>query len=477
MTAEFLKIGGIILSLVYFSAILSSIDAIMKVRTSQGAIAWAIFLVSFPYLALPLYWIFGRSRFFGYVEDRCTMDLEIDHIAANLEKYAIKNKMIFDPEYSGYPVMTRLTGMPFTRYNDATLLVNGNATFGTIFDEIDKAKQYILIQFFIVHDDLLGRELKLKLIRKSKQGIDVYFIFDEIGSYKLTGFYIRDLREAGVRIRPFNTTRGPRNRFQLNFRNHRKIVVIDGKSAFVGGHNVGDEYLGRQPGIGPWRDTHIRVKGPCVQWIQMAFTEDWYWADQTVPVLNWVPEPSKNGDRKILVAATGPADKFETCSLLFVHGINSARHRLWITSPYFVPDAQVTAALQLAALRGVDVRIMLPHKPDHLLVYLSSFSYISETELSGVKFYRYKPGFLHQKVMLIDDHTTCVGTANLDNRSFRLNFEIAVLLLDREFAGRIEKMLTNDFSKCRQVKADELENSSFFFKLAVRIARLLAPIQ
>ena len=280
-----------------------------------------------------------------------------------------------------------------------------------------------------------------------------------------------------MHVSPFNTTKGLRNRFQLNFRNHRKVIIVDGHVAFTGGFNVGDEYMGRSTEFGPWRDTHIRVRGPAVQAVQLAFIEDWYWATHGVPELNWSPKRSNSGDKKVLVIPSGPADDLETCGLFFLHAINSAKRRVWIASPYFVPDPKVVAALQIAALRGVDVRILLPEKADHLLVWLSSFSYYGETERCGVRLFRYQPGFLHEKVMLVDEDVASVGTANLDNRSFRLNFEITLMVVDEEFAARVKAMFEQDFANSRVVEQGDLEARSVWFKFGVRVARLAAPIQ
>jgi cardiolipin synthase len=192
--------------------------------------------------------------------------------------------------------------------------------------------------------------------------------------------------------------------------------------------------------------------------------------------LNWTPAAVDGGAQDVLVLPTGPADSIETCGLFFIQMISMAKDRLWIASPYFVPDIHVIAALQLAALRGVDVRIMLPAKPDQLLVYLASFSYLQELEDVGVKIYRYQPGFLHQKTLLVDDRWSAVGTANLDNRSFRLNFEITILVEDGGFAGEAAEMFEQDFANCRIAEADDLKNRSLLFKIGVRVARLMSPL-
>jgi cardiolipin synthase len=302
-------------------------------------------------------------------------------------------------------------------------------------------------------------------------------VFDEIGSYKLPKSYLRDIRDAGGHISAFNTRQGLRNRFQLNFRNHRKIVVVDGREAWIGGHNVGDEYLGLGKKFGPWRDTHVHIVGPAVLQAQSTFMGDWFWAARTLPDLNWTPEPAAEGDVETLVLPTGPSDSIERSQLFFVHALNSAQERIWIASPYFVPDEAVIAALQLAALRGVDVRILLPNDPDHLGVYLCSFWYIAELEDVNVHFYRYTAGFMHQKVMLVDDTVASVGTANFDNRSFRLNFEVTAVFADPDFALEVERMLQADFDRSIKVPKNQLEEKGFWFTLAVRLARLTAPIQ
>lgn len=457
--------------------IITAVHAIMSTHTPQGTIAWIFPLVLFPVVTLPLYWIFGRNKFSGYVIARRRGVSDIGHIVDQMEKREESFRAKLGNDAVEYHALERLARLPFTTSNGVELLVDGQATFDAVFAGIERARTYILVQFYIVKDDELGRGLKLRLIAAAKQGIRVYFLYDEIGSHKLPKRFVRELRGAGVTIDYFHTTRGRKNRFQINFRNHRKIVVVDGLEAFVGGHNVGDEYLGRTSQFGRWRDTHVRITGPSVQCVQLSFLEDWYWATREIPELHWDPVASGRGKQNVLILPSGPADRLDTCALFFAHAIHSARKRIWITSPYFVPDSLVISALQLAALKGVDVRIMLPGNPDHKLVWLSGFSFIEATEPAGVKFYRYDGGFLHQKVMLVDDQFACVGTANLDNRSFRLNFEITVAVADKGFASELCEMLECDFSQCSRATADDLHRRGFLFKLLVRLARLTAPIQ
>ena len=365
--------------------------------------------------------------------------------------------------------------MPAVRGNSVDLLIDGETTFASIFAGIDAAEEYVLVQFFIVKDDELGRDLQARLIAKAREGIRVFFLYDEIGSYKLPKRYLDELREAGVEVSPFHSRKGHRNRFQINFRNHRKIVVVDGHTAWIGGHNVGDEYLGKGD-LGDWRDTHLKIDGPAAVAAQLSFFEDWHWATDSVPAFNWTPQHIAEDGVDVLVMPTGPADELETAGLMFVHAINSAQRRIWIASPYFVPDEAVMASLQLAGLRGVDVRILIPDEPDHLLVYLAAFSYFDQAGSTGVRFYRYTEGFLHQKTMLIDDNVSAIGTANLDNRSFRLNFEITAFAADDDFAAEVEQMLLEDFERSHLMRPSDYDERGFWFKLAVRLARLTSPI-
>lgn len=470
---------GLIIAAFELLGILTAIHAIMTVRTAQGAIAWFFPLVLFPYLALPLYWIFGRNRFHGYLQPRRAGKTEVhQQVAEALDEFRQEFGATLSGDAERFKVCEALAGLPFVRGNQLQLLIDGQQTFDAIFSGIDSAKEYVFVEFFIIHDDELGRELQRRLIAKAKQGVRVLLIYDAVGSHSLPSSYIRELTDAGAQVLPFRTTRGWKNRFQLNFRNHRKIVIIDGQQAFVGGLNVGDEYMGRSKKFGAWRDTHLVMTGPAVAAVQLTFFEDWYWSSDGQHIDgNWDVSCAAEPGQDVLVLPTGPADELESCGLAFLHFIQAAKERIWIASPYFVPEYDIVAALKLAALRGVDVRIMLPAKADHMLVYLSSFSYIAASELGGVKFYRYEPGFLHQKVVLVDDDFAGVGTANLDNRSFRLNFEITICGADKQFAADVEAMLTSDFDNSRLVTAGELHRRGFWFQLAVKASRLMAPIQ
>lgn len=472
----FVTILAIAVPLIEILGILAAVHAVMNARTSQGAIAWAIALVTLPFITLVLYAVFGRNKFHGDVNLRSRREADTHYIVDTLQREAREKSLIRAPRSEAGKALVELADMPIIGFNHSRLLIDGQETFKNLFEDIAAARHYILVQFYIVKNDVLGGKLKTALIQKVREGVQVFFLYDEIGSYKLPASYLRDLQQAGVSVSAFHSTRGKTNHFQLNFRNHRKVVVIDGCCAYVGGHNVGDEYVSRHSRFGRWRDTHVRIQGPVVQSIQFCFLEDWHWATQQIPDLEWELKPEPAGNEDALLIASGPADPLETCGLMFTQIIHMAEERIWIASPYFVPDLQVLGALKLAALRGVDVRILLPAKPDHRTVYLASFSYYPNTLPVGIKLYRYTAGFLHQKVFLVDHQCAAVGTANLDNRSFRLNFEMTLLNFDAIFIKAVEDMLMADFDHSRPVKLEAYTRRHFLFKLAVRSARLFAPI-
>ena len=467
-----------VIALFQVLGIASSVHAIMHTRTEQGAIAWAMSLVFVPYVAVPAYWVLGRSRFEGYVNARKLTEDVGEELLVDLQgriaPYRLDQQEI-DPAILA---AQGLADQPMLTSNEVELLVDGQETFDSILAGIDAAREYVLFQFFIVKDDQIGNLVKDRLIAKANAGVSVYFLYDEMGSSGLPDSYLDELRAAGIEVSAFNTQKGPGNRFQINFRNHRKVVVVDGRVTWVGGHNVGDEYLGRDPAFGHWRDTHIRIEGPAVMGTQLSFLVDWYWATDQIIDLPFVPSAAAGADTDVLILPTGPADDLESATLMFTHAINSARQRIWIASPYFVPDLGLLNALQLAGLRGVDVRIMIPDMADHYLVYLAAFSYLEDAGRTGVRFFRYTDGFLHQKVMLIDDSVATIGTANMDNRSFRLNFEITAAIADNaEFIDEVEAMFMNDFEHSREVPSDELASKSWWFRFLVQLARLTSPIQ
>jgi len=487
-TPVLLSIYSALSLIVHGLGILNAAHAVMTVRSSRAAIAWSISLISLPWIAIPLYWTLGKNKFQGYSEGLQKAYSDHRELVHHAYSEILEFKATLQPAFASLETITSaFSTLPFTTNNSTKLLVNGQQTYEHMLDAIAQAKHYILFQTYIIHSDDASIRFRDALVERAKEGVAVHLLYDGIGARTLSKRYIASLEEHGAIVKSFRSTKGFGRRFQINFRNHRKILIVDGDIAFMGGLNIGDEYLGKDPKFGHWRDTHLQIKGTAVKCLQRTFLADWYWATKEVPEVSWTTRslPAACGDQTAFILATGPADPIQSCALFFITVINHAKARLWIASPYFVPSTSVLNALKLAALRGVDVRIILPNNPDQLLVYWCSFSYYEELRQVGIQVYRYQPGFMHQKIILCDRDIAGVGTTNLDNRSFFLNFEAMTFILNEgvdtskdesEFIDSVEQMLIDDLDSCKLVDLEKYQHRPFWFKLAARISRLLAPI-
>lgn len=457
----------------YLVAAVCAVREVLNSRSSQGSIAWLLSLFFIPYVTVPAYLIFGWRSFDDYARIRHKLGRD------NRTERARALELTDEEETRSWPVLSKVAGLPFSAGNSCDLLINGEETFASIFKGIEDARHTLLVQFFTVEDDQVGNQLADRLIERATAGVRVYFLYDDIGSSNLTNSYLNRLQEAGVHVSGFNERHkylrilGP---MRLNYRNHRKVVVADFEHAWVGGHNVADAYLGRRRKYGPWRDTHVKVSGPAALACALSFAEDWKWAnggDISLAKITSIPKP---GDEPVLTMPTGPADDLEECAIAFAEAAARARHRLWITTPYFVPSLDIQTALYAAALRGVDVRILLPEKADHKIVWLASHAHADDMLARGVKVFRYPIGFMHQKVVLVDNDLASVGTVNFDNRSFSINFEITLWFTHQRMLSKLEKMLQADFAKSVPVLPEALENRSFAFRVVARGAKLLSPV-
>jgi cardiolipin synthase A/B len=503
-----------LIAFVHILGAANAVAALLTARTAQGTLAWVVALVAFPWLAIPAYWLFGSPRFEGYVSARRGGDSRLREAMAPAIGAIEPFRASVPEERGGITALERLARLPILRGNRTTLLLDGEATFASLFEGIEAAQRCIVVQFYTIRDDRIGGELARRLMARAREGISIRLLYDRIGSVSLPGSWIRELEESGVVVHGFRSTRlGKLGRLQINFRNHRKIVVVDGRVAWVGGLNVGDEYLGRDPRYGPWRDTHLRVEGPAALALQLAFMEDWHWASGKVPELPWEPVPAGRGglvasgaggaagtdvtvsfttgdaarpvtdsavgpaaDEPVLILPSGPADAVSTAGLLVQLAIQTAVDRLWITSPYFVPDEAVLEGLKLASFRGVDVRILLPERSDSRLVDLAAYPPLEALLRAGVRMYRYQGGFLHAKTVVVDELAAGVGTVNIDNRSFRLNFEITAILFDRGAIAAVAEAFEADLEVSRELSAEEVRDRPFLARLASRVAYLMAPV-
>lgn len=457
----------------YLLAIGFAISEIFRSRTSQGSIAWIISLLMLPFPMTLLYAVFGLKLFDDYAAVQTHSGRVLRRVRAS------KTKIIDQPSTADWPVLANVSQLPFLTGNDAELLIDGEATFDSIFAGISRAEKLLLIQFYIIHDDELGREFATRLIERANAGVKIYLLYDDVGCFWLPQAYKQRLRDAGINVHGFNHRHrilrflGPT---RIQYRNHRKIVVVDGQEAWIGGLNVGDEYMGRSKRFGPWRDTHVRLKGPSVLAAQLSFREDWQWAtgeELTDPLTT----PEVAGDQSVLIMPTGPADELESCAIAFDDVMGQAQKRLWIVSPYFVPDTSMETALFAAQMRGVDVRILIPEKPDHRIVWLASIAYAWRMVRHGIDVYRYPGGFLHEKVILMDDKLAGVGTVNFDNRSFRINFEITLWFTHDRMIKDVEKMLKRDFGAANKVDLNARGmRLTVLMRFISQAARLFSPI-
>lgn len=459
-------------TLLWGTAIIFAFNAIATARTPQGSVAWVFFLATLPFIAIPAYVFFGVFSFKGYIVAR----RDTEEVIAGLSEFAAAHTALGDDDFVGYPAFEKIAQSPIISGNSLDILIDGEATFASIFDAIDAAEKYILVQFYIVKDDQLGRVFQKKMMDAARRGVTVRFLFDAVGSSRLPASYLEELERSGVITVNAHTIRGPRTKLQINFRNHRKTVVVDGLIGFTGGLNVGDEYMGRDPEFGPWRDTHCRLEGPVVLQLQLVFTEDWHWATKEILLadLDWPLERAAD-NMDALIMATGPADQLETGSLYFSAAIAASKERIWIASPYLVPEGDIITALKLAALRNVDVRIMVPAHADHYITWLAAYAYFDELTEVGVKILMYEPGFMHQKVLVVDDSIASIGTTNMDNRSCRLNFEATVMFFDKRAAQAVATMLEADFEYCRPV-SKKLNEQSLGKRIGAPVARLFSPL-
>ncbi|SLN46132.1 Major cardiolipin synthase ClsA [Roseivivax jejudonensis] len=445
--------------------------ALATARTPQGSVAWVIFLLGAPWFAVPAFAVFGGHRLRSYTRTRQRSRA----LTANQNDVARLTPPA-EAAQARLAVFERIVNLPATGGNAAQLLIDGAETFDAIFAAIDAARHSVCVQFYTIVDDDTGRVLADRLIAAAGRGVTVRLLFDGVGSYGLSRRYRTRLSEAGIHVIDPRAARGPTSRLNINFRNHRKTVIVDGIIGFVGGHNVSDTYLGHNPTYGRWRDTHVALQGPIVAQLQLIFTEDWHWGtgELLTDDLNWDPG-THPADVSAVLLPTGPADPTETGAQVFFATITAARRRLWIASPYFVPDGAILSALSNAALNGVDVRVILTGGIDHYLPWLAAQAFLDDIRADGVRIYHFADGFMHQKVLLCDDDLALVGTANCDNRSFRLNFETMAAFADEGVAGDVARMLEDDLAHSRPHDTP-LADKPIWIRVGAKLARLLAPV-
>jgi cardiolipin synthase len=371
------------------------------------------------------------------------------------------------------------SGAKYTTNNNANVYVNGEDKFKQLIEDIKNAKRYIHIEYYIFKNDMIGKMILNELAKKAKKGLEVRLLVDSMGSRKLTKKAIKNYIDAGGKFSFFFPGILPHINTRINYRNHRKIVVIDGEYGYVGGFNVGKEYISKDPEVGFWRDTHVRIKGEAVEDLNERFLLDWcHAADEEIEDYDkYSPKVNKVvGDMGIQIVTSGPDHKEQYIRNAYIKLINNAKVNVYLETPYLVPDSPILEALKISALSGVDVRIVIPGKPDHFFMKWAASSYIGELLQAGIKIYKYQNGFIHAKTIVVDSAVISIGTANLDIRSFKLNFEVNAFIFDDRIAKDGETQFMKDIQESEEVTKEIYDNRSINIRIKESLIRLVSPI-
>ncbi|QJA10250.1 cardiolipin synthase [Romboutsia sp. CE17] len=492
-------IQGLIIGFLVISYILGTIVAmtiLLENRDPSKTVAWLLIFILLPGIGLITYAIFGRNlrkiKIFktqklanSIKEEKLFKNLEEINKIIRLEQDTITiSKFLKNNEEDNarLKIISLLlnTGMfPFTTNNKIDVFVDGNEKFNSLIRDIENAKDHIHLEYFIIKDSEIGRKIKELLIKKSKENVKIRILYDDVGCWRFWFHrkFFNEMKSYGIEIVPFLPTKFPIIGGKLNYRNHRKIVVIDGQIGYTGGINIGDEYMGRNKKFGYWRDTHIRIEGTSVYMLQMTFLIDWYYNTKEVLLdKKYFPKLGSFGNSMMQVVASGPDSDWEAIHYAYFLAICQAKRSIYIETPYFIPDESIIRALKSAALSGVDVRIIFPKIADHKIVNTASYSYFDDILKSGGKVYLYNKGFTHSKVIIIDNIIASTGSANMDLRSFMLNFEINAFIYDENVIELMKEDFFEDMKNSDEIDKDEFKNRSIVEKSKESIARLFSPI-
>lgn len=480
----FSGIQGIVFILYLVSILFVCFMIVFENRAPVKTLSWVLVILLIPILGIIFYIFFGRNfRKQKIFSKKNILDMEqLSNIAAFQvnslpERMALVGEKVREKEHL-IKLMLSNNKSALTEYNRIEILVDGTNTFPAMVRAIEGAEHFINMEFYRFESDILGMKFCDALIEKAKQGVKVRIIYDDVGSWSLSNKIIKRMRNNGVEVYPFMPVQFPWLTSKINFRNHRKILVIDGITGFVGGLNIADKYLQGLIDIGKWRDTHLLIKGDAVGALNSVFMVDWYFVSDVL--LNEDPVVSdfeKLNERCwIQVASSGPDSDWANIMQVYFSAIATARKSIYISTPYFSPDESILNALKTACLSGVDVRILLPGKSDSVVAYWNTRSYIDELLEAGIKVYLFDDGFNHSKYILVDDVFSSVGSANVDMRSFELNFEIAALIYDENFAGKLLSLFMNDLSRSSQVNPADWIKRKRSAKIKESLSRILGPL-
>ena len=466
-----------ILTVLYFLTVLAVIVVVLSEnRNPVKSMAWMLVLVLLPVVGLVIYLVFGRSLRGMRVISRSHLR-ELKRMNDFPEAVSMESSLSEDSRQL-VSLVNKLTEPHLFESNDITVFTQGQDKFEALLHDIEQAREYIHLQYFIIEDDETGRRLINLLERKSREGVRVRVLYDYVGSFYMRPRVLKQMRAAGVDVHPFLKLTFTQFFFRLNWRNHRKVVVIDGEIGYVGGMNIADRYVKGTAKELPWRDTHLRIRGEAVAALQYSFAIDWDFT--TRELLNNPPKhfdvPPAIPGHLVQMVSSGPTGRWNNISFVFLKAITLAKRCLYIQTPYFLPSDSLLKAMQSAALAGIDVRLMIPRKPDSVMLRLATGSYIKECMLSGVKVYYYESGMMHAKVLIIDDEFVTTGSTNFDFRSFEHNFEFNALVYSKEFNSKMKAVFEEDMAQCTRVSMGKWKQRPIMQKALESIVRLLSPI-
>lgn len=442
-------------------------------RNPVKSLAWVTVLLLVPVIGIILYAFFGRSiKNTRMISRRNRKKLKRMERSRPVD---IRRLPYPDNLKQLVKLARSLGGAYFYNNNKVEVFTNGQDKFDRLFEDIHNATSSINLQYYIFEDDNIGTKLTDLLIEKAKLGVKVRIIYDHVGSFHVRNKFFKKLKAAGIEVYPFFRVNFPLLGYRVNWRNHRKIVVIDGRIGYIGGMNVADRYITGGK-FGKWRDTHLRITGPGVASLQYSFVVDWNFMGQPLFDIDIPDYKEKAGDTGLQLITSGPTHQWSNVELMFHKAIANARERVWIQTPYFLPTEGLFKALVTAALSHVDVRIMIPARPDSLMLKHASASYIAECLRAGIKIYFFEPGMLHSKVIIVDNELTSVGSSNFDFRSFEHNFEANVFIYSKEFNRTSADIFLNDQQASSRVLATEWKKRPYTRKAAESLLRLLSPI-
>lgn len=465
----------LIFQILYVATALGTmIVVISENRNPLKTISWVLVLLLLPLVGLIIYYFFG--------EDSRKQRLISHKMYKKLNRRSIGRKELMETlnppvEHKGLvSLLNRLKASPLYGGTNVTFYSDGVSKFEALFEEMEKAEKHIHIQYYIFLDDEIGLKTRDILVRKASEGVEVRLIYDDVGSWKAKRNFFKDMQTCGVEVQPFLKVAFKILTSRVNYRNHRKIVVIDGKVGFVGGMNVADRYIkGVNNGI--WRDSHIKVEGKGVAGLQTSFLIDWYSSrKEFLASDSYYPILENKGDNLMQLVTSGPVGQFKDIHLGILQAITNAKECVYIQTPYFVPTDSLLLAIQMAAMRGVDVRLMLPRHSDTTFVHIASMSFLKEVLDAKVNVFFFEAGFLHSKLMVIDSSLTITGSANMDVRSFEHNFEIDAFIYNEETCNKAKEIFFRDIEQSTLLTIEEWEKRSRIEKFKESVTRLFSPL-